>query len=299
MAKGDRDNFKADTDDGYTKIANLLLEALAMSKLNGIQKGICLFLWRRTYGWGQKEDQISLKEFAQACSTSEQYISRQIKQLVNCKVIIRTSYQPGKAPTYTYNTRVAEWDKDCIDVQGLHDCAIQGLYICAIQGLHDCARVNQPLGHETQGLEPCLKKDLKKDKEINDDTADSGKLCENLYSIFENEFARPLGPMEITQLTEWINNDKLTNELILEALRRAVFAGKFKFSYISSILFDWLKNNIRTMQEVQERDKEFKDCQSKKQDNKSKSRASPQADTWGNPKNVDKEKELLRQLYNN
>lgn len=51
MAKGDRDIFKADIEDGYTKITDLLLEALAMAKLNGVQKGICLFLWRFTYVW--------------------------------------------------------------------------------------------------------------------------------------------------------------------------------------------------------------------------------------------------------
>ena len=164
MAKGDRENFKADIDDGFTKIANLLLEALAAAKLNGVQKGICLFLWRRTYGWGVKEDQVGLKEFAQACDTSEQYISRQLKQLVSWNIIIRTSYAPGKVPTYTYNTRVTEWNKGCINVQGLNDCAIQGLYKCAIQGLHDCARVNQSPDQESQGLEPCLKTGLKKDQ---------------------------------------------------------------------------------------------------------------------------------------
>lgn len=122
MAKGDRDNLKADMDDGYTKIADLLFEALAMAKLNGVQKGICLFLWRRTYGWGQKEDQIPLRNFANTCDTSETYISKQLKQLIEWNVIIRTPYHPGKVPAYTFNTRVAQWDKGCLNVQGLSEC---------------------------------------------------------------------------------------------------------------------------------------------------------------------------------
>ncbi len=166
MPKGDRELFKADTQDGYTKIANLLLEALAMAKLNGVQKGICLFLWRRTYGWGLKEDQITLKEFAQACDTSEPYASRQLKQLVNWNIIMRSSYDPGKIPTYTFNTRVAQWDKGCTNVQGLNDCEIQGLYKCTIQGLYDCTRVNQAPAQENQGVTPSLKKIERHTKEI-------------------------------------------------------------------------------------------------------------------------------------
>lgn len=122
MSLGDREILKADLDDGYTKIANLLLEALAMARLSSTQKGICLFLMRRTYGWGKAEDAISLSDFATACGTSPGYISRQIKDLLNKKVICRVSYQPGKTPVYTFNTRVADWDKGCINVQGLNEC---------------------------------------------------------------------------------------------------------------------------------------------------------------------------------
>ena len=40
MPKGDRDILKADLEDGYTPIANLILEALALAKMSGVQKGI-------------------------------------------------------------------------------------------------------------------------------------------------------------------------------------------------------------------------------------------------------------------
>ncbi len=165
MPQGDREILKADLEDGYTKISNLILEALAMCKLNGIQKGICLFLFRRTYGWGKSEDAISLKDFAMSCGTSQPYISRQLKDLLEKKVILRVSYEPGKVPVYTFNTRVAQWDKGCIDVQGLHECAIQGLYECARVGLHECARVNQAPALEHPEIEPPVKKGLKKKKE--------------------------------------------------------------------------------------------------------------------------------------
>lgn len=172
MPKGDKDVLKADLEDGYTPIANLILEVLAMARMSGVQKGICLFLFRRTYGWGIKEDEISLKEFAEAVDSSSSYVSKQLKQLIKWNVIVRTSYNPGKTPTYTFNTRVADWDKGCVNIQGLNKCAIQGLYKCAIQGLNECARVDKAPSLDNQPSEPPLNKDLNKDKEK-----------ENIYSI--------------------------------------------------------------------------------------------------------------------
>lgn len=253
MARGDRDVFKADTEDGYTKIADLLLEALAMAKLNGIQKGICLFLWRRTYGWKQKEDRITLKEFALACDTSEAYVSRQIKQLVELNVIIRTSYDPGKVPTYTFNTRVAEWDKGCINVQGLSDCEIQGLYKCAIQGLHDCARVNQDSGLELQGIEPCLYTDYKHNDHDDDDNK---RACVDFVKTYEQEFGRLISPTEIERLKAFID-DGLPGELVCEAIRRTREQGKVNVKYAYSILNDWRNRGITNMAGVAIADKEF------------------------------------------
>lgn len=176
MPKGDIEILKADTEDGYTKIANLIIEALAMCKLSGTQHGICLFLFRRTYGWGKAEDAISLPEFAAACDTSQPYISRQLKDLLEKNIIFRVNYQPGKTPVYTFNTRVAEWDKGCINVQGLSEQIRQGLYECARVGLSDCARVNQEPTLEPPVKEAPVKKELKKKKEINIFPADSPEM---------------------------------------------------------------------------------------------------------------------------
>jgi len=52
----------------------------------------------------------------------------------------------------------------------------------------------------------------------------------NLYSIFENEFGRPLSPMEVEQINLW--STKLSSNMVLEALRKAVMMGKHNFKYI-------------------------------------------------------------------
>lgn len=79
----------------------------------------------------------------------------------------------------------------------------------------------------------------------------------NLFAKFEAEFGRPLSPTEIEQIMSW--EKKMPADLIAEALRRAVLAGKFNFKYIDRILLDWQKNKVLTLLDVKRQDKEFEE----------------------------------------
>lgn len=79
----------------------------------------------------------------------------------------------------------------------------------------------------------------------------------DLYRSFEEEFARPLSPMEVEQIRHW--SALLNRELILEALRRAVMMGKHNFKYIDSIILEWQKNNLRSTTEVSEYERNFQE----------------------------------------
>jgi DnaD/phage-associated family protein len=77
-----------------------------------------------------------------------------------------------------------------------------------------------------------------------------------IFSTFEKEFGRPLSPLEYGQITQWEKEFSLA--LILEALKRAVLGGKHNFKYINSILLEWHRNNVQTIQAVREYDDVFK-----------------------------------------
>lgn len=77
-----------------------------------------------------------------------------------------------------------------------------------------------------------------------------------LYRTFEKEFGRPLSPLESEQLKEWCRDDRLSVELLQEALRRAVLRGALNFRYIDSILRDWLRHNIRTVAQAIDHDEQ-------------------------------------------
>lgn len=94
---------------------------------------------------------------------------------------------------------------------------------------------------------------------LNDtDKSDFGKL----YQAFETEFGRGLSPLETEKIGEWQEHLGFREDMILEALKRAVYRGKFSFAYIDTILHDWYKKNIRTAAEIERLDMDRNSSQS-------------------------------------
>lgn len=86
----------------------------------------------------------------------------------------------------------------------------------------------------------------------------AGNGGKDIFSIFENEFARPLTPMELETISGWIDQDQYKEELILMALKEAVFAGKVHFRYIDRILLEWSRNRVFTVEQAKEHAQRFR-----------------------------------------
>ena len=72
----------------------------------------------------------------------------------------------------------------------------------------------------------------------------------NLFAVFEQEFGRPLTPMEVETISAWLDKDGYDEDLVLFALKESVFAGKLSFRYIDRILLEWSRNGIKTVEEA-------------------------------------------------
>ncbi len=79
-----------------------------------------------------------------------------------------------------------------------------------------------------------------------------------LFQQFEQEFARPLSPIEVETISMWIDQDTYTVELIQAALKEAVISGKLNFRYIDRILFEWQRNGIRTVEQAHAHSERFR-----------------------------------------
>jgi DNA replication protein len=80
----------------------------------------------------------------------------------------------------------------------------------------------------------------------------------DIFSIFEMEFGRPLSPMECETISGWLDQDQYPVELVLAALKEAVFSGKVHFRYIDRILLEWSRNRIQTAEQAKEYSQRFR-----------------------------------------
>lgn len=78
---------------------------------------------------------------------------------------------------------------------------------------------------------------------------EKGKLKEDIFTIFESEFRRPLGGMEIEIIKAWLEK-MYDEELILAALKEAIYNGATSIRYIDTILHEWNKKGFKTKKDV-------------------------------------------------
>lgn len=79
----------------------------------------------------------------------------------------------------------------------------------------------------------------------------------NIYELFEKELGRTLSPIEYELINGWLECN-YKEDIILAALKEAVYNGVNNFRYIDRILFEWNKKGIDTLEKVEKNKKQFK-----------------------------------------
>lgn len=78
---------------------------------------------------------------------------------------------------------------------------------------------------------------------------EQGKEKQDIFSIFQEEFKRPLTSFEIEIIKAWV--EKLySEELIITALKEAVYNGAMSIRYIDAILHDWSKKGLTCKEDI-------------------------------------------------
>ena len=71
----------------------------------------------------------------------------------------------------------------------------------------------------------------------------------DIYAIFEKEFNRTISSMEYEIINAWLEKG-YSEDLILGALKEAVYNGVPKLRYIDKILYEWNKKGFKNMDDV-------------------------------------------------
>jgi phage replication O-like protein O len=101
------ENQTPQLEQGYTKIANKILEKLAMYRISGEEWLILLTILRKTYGYNKKEDFISISQFYEATGLAKPSICRAINKLLKKNVINKKA--KGDMGLYSFNKLFATW----------------------------------------------------------------------------------------------------------------------------------------------------------------------------------------------
>lgn len=91
--------------------------------------------------------------------------------------------------------------------------------------------------------------------------AEQKKLEQEIFKHFEAEFGRPLSPMECETITLWLDEDRYEAQMIYLALREAVISNKLSLRYIDRILMEWHKHGLKTLDDVRQHTKKFRQHQ--------------------------------------
>jgi len=83
--------------------------------------------------------------------------------------------------------------------------------------------------------------DLEEEKETSEES--------EIFKVFEEELGRTLSQTELALINGWLMSGT-KEELIISALKEAIFNGVTSFRYIDKIIYEWEKKGLKSAKEV-------------------------------------------------
>ncbi len=74
-------------EDGFTRIANELLEAIGRAELSGREFRIMVAVIRKTYGYGKKADQLSHGQIARMIGVQRHHVCKLVQRLIKRRIL--------------------------------------------------------------------------------------------------------------------------------------------------------------------------------------------------------------------
>lgn len=94
---------KAQLENGYTKIANQIVDKLCCIRLSGYESMILWCVFRKTYGFNKKEDWIANSQIVKQTGLYKSHVSRAIKKLKEMNIVTKNGNR------LLINTNTSSW----------------------------------------------------------------------------------------------------------------------------------------------------------------------------------------------
>ncbi|MGB8422215.1 replication protein [Paraburkholderia sp.] len=101
------DNASPQLENGYTRLANEILDALLLAGLTSRQWAVVMAVIRKTYGYNKKSDDIGLSQLQAMTRIDKAHLSRTVRELEAMRVLSRTVGTHGHH--LGLNKKIAQW----------------------------------------------------------------------------------------------------------------------------------------------------------------------------------------------
>jgi phage replication O-like protein O len=229
-------------EHGFTKIANELLERLALTKLSPTQFKIIISIWRYTYGFHRKDHEMSLTFLSAATNAHKQQVKQELDKLIERKIIVVTKDSTySKSRKITFNKNYDSW----IDIQSAKTLTVSEITDTTVSEI-----AYSPVSEITYQERKSLKKDLKK-KDTKED-----ELVKRILELLEKseilgekgitEFLRD----DITDIIEKFNFED-PEQMIVEAVKDSARGNGKTWKYVYKKLVAWKKEGIKSLADLE------------------------------------------------
>ena len=98
-------------ENGYSPIANEILDKVSTLPLNGTQFRIIMVVWRYTYGFSRKEHELAEKFIAKVAKIHEKQVHRELLKLIKFKIVNVVKTPSFNSPRIVgFNKNYDEWE---------------------------------------------------------------------------------------------------------------------------------------------------------------------------------------------
>ena len=231
-------------ENGYTRIANEILEQMARVKLSPTQYRILFVVWRYTYGFKRKSHHLSLSFLAEATGCDRRSLQRDIKKLVDTKVIIEHPTEKASR-VISFNKRFNQW--------GVGEIA-NG----ETANVGEIA--NTTVGETANGSVGEIANQERKKKNLNKTTKGEVVVSDDWNEVnqkFMGTFTSPMNPTQM-QIIESYLKDGLQPWHIIKALEVTAENKKTHFNYTKGVLNNWVAQKAFTREQVESINQSYK-----------------------------------------
>ncbi|WP_438312297.1 replication protein [Sporosarcina sp. FA9] len=243
------------TENGYTRIANELLEQISRFKFNGTEFRILMIVWRYTYGFNRKGHALSTSFIAEAIGIDNSRVRKVLKKLIDTNVIsVLKEATFNESRVLSFNKNYRNWGVES-DGRGQEEPHPPK------RTQPEGSNKTQPQGSkrtQPQGSKTTPKKDIFKDsiKESIKDNRPSPVVIDKSFGEIISFYEQNVGMISphVSQELGFLV-DENNDELVLCALKKSVEVKPSNYiRYMQGILKNWKNHNVKTLEDVQKAD---------------------------------------------